>query len=418
MISKDKLNTILQYLLTFFIILDSRSVFSHFVDENLGKIFNISIIFISLLIFFLNYNYRIKKRGVIFLGFYVIYIMLFFFINVTDYQVSFLNTFLLLFPLLFLMFCVYSKKDVENLFKVYVNIMIVIASASLIFFCLGSLTNIIQTNVTKVIDWGKNTTINGYFYLHFNTQTTVMFSQTLLRNTSIFVEGPMFALHLMFAMSLSLFFRKKIINKYSIIFGISILSTLSVTGLLFYLFLLFYKYTFFNNGKIKIIILPIAFLIILTIGTTFFYDKQGSNSYNIRNDDYTAGFSAFKDNPTFGSGYLNNNGVVKYMSDYRMYNTGLSNSFIIVLVQGGIYLIIFYLAPLLLGLKNLICAKEKNLFLIEILILQLYLMFTSAYQYTSLMISFLAFDYYLLMFYRKNNDVKEIFLEDETKYEI
>ena len=78
MISKDKLNTILQYLLTFFIILDSRSVFSHFVDENLGKIFNISIIFISLLIFFLNYNYRIKKRGVIFLGFYVIYIMLFF----------------------------------------------------------------------------------------------------------------------------------------------------------------------------------------------------------------------------------------------------------------------------------------------------------------------------------------------------
>ena len=138
MISKDKLNTILQYLLTFFIILDSRSVFSHFVDENLGKIFNISIIFISLLIFFLNYNYRIKKRGVIFLGFYVIYIMLFFFINVTDYQVSFLNTFLLLFPLLFLMFCVYSKKDVENLFKVYVNIMIVIASASLIFFCLGS----------------------------------------------------------------------------------------------------------------------------------------------------------------------------------------------------------------------------------------------------------------------------------------
>ena len=159
-------------------------------------------------------------------------------------------------------------------------------------------------------------------------------------------------------------------------------------------------------------------MIILTIGTTFFYDKQGSNSYNIRNDDYTAGFSAFKDNPTFGSGYLNNNGVVKYMSDYRMYNTGLSNSFIIVLVQGGIYLIIFYLAPLLLGLKNLICAKEKNLFLIEILILQLYLMFTSAYQYTSLMISFLAFDYYLLMFYRKNNDVKEIFLEDETKYEI
>lgn len=418
MISKDKINMILQYLLAFFIILDSRSVYSHFVDRNLGKIFTISMILIALAIFFLNYNYKIKKRGLIFLGFYVMYIMLFVFINVKDYQMSFLNIFLLLFPLLFLIFCVYSKKNIENFFKAYVNIMFVIASISLIFFCLGSLTNILSTNITKVIDWGKNTTINGYFYLHFNAQTTVVFGQTMLRNTSIFVEGPMFALHLMFAMSLSLFFKKKIINKYSIIFGISILSALSVTGLVFYLFLLFYKYTFFNKGKIKIIILPILFVIMLTIGIIFLNDKHGSNSYNIRNDDYIAGFKAFEDNPMFGSGYLNNSEVVKYMSDYRMYNIGLSNSFIIVLVQGGVYLVIFYLSPLLLGLRNLIWAKQKNLFLIEILILQLYLMFMSAYQYTSLMIIFLAFDYYLLMFYKKNKDVKEIFLEEETKYEI
>lgn len=418
MISKDKLNIILQYLLVFFIILDSRSVFSHFVDGNLGKFFTISIVLISLLIFFLNYNYRVKKRGLVFLVFYLIYIMIFFFINVNTYQISFLNIFLFLFPLLFLIFCVYSKKEIENLFKAYVNIVIVIASISLIFFCLGSLSNIIPTNVTKVIDWGKNTTINGYFYLHFNTQTTVMFGKTMLRNTSIFVEGPMFALHLMFGMALSLFFNKKIINKYSIIFGISILSTLSITGLLFYLFSLFYKYTFFNKSKMKIIILPIVFLIILIVGTTFFNDKQGSNSYNIRNDDYVAGFNAFKDYPAFGSGYLNNSIVVKYMSDYRMYNTGLSNSFIIVLVQGGIYLIVFYLLPIFLGLKNLICSKEKNIFLIEALILQVYLMFTTAYQYTSLMIIFLAFDYYLLIFYKKSNEVKEIFLEDDTKYEI
>lgn len=418
MISKDKLNIILQYLLAFFIILDSRSVFSHFVDGNLGKIFTICIILISLVIFLLNYNYRIKKRVLVFLGFYLIYIMLFFFINVNNYKISFLNIFLFLFPISFFTFCVYSKKKIENFFKAYVNIIIAIASISLFFFFLGSLTNIIPTNVTKVIDWGKNTTINGYFYLHFNTQTTVMFGKTMLRNTSIFVEGPMFALHLMFGMALSLFFKKKIINKYSIIFGISILSTLSITGLLFCLFLLFYKYTFFNKSKIKIIILPIVFLSILTVGTTFFNDKQESNSYNIRNDDYVAGFNAFKDHPVFGSGYLNNSIAIKYMSKYRMYNTGLSNSFIIVLVQGGIYLTVFYLLPIFLGLKNLICSKGKKLFLIEILTLQLYLMFTCAYQYTSLMIIFLAFDYYLLIFYKKSNELKETFFEEDAKYEI
>lgn len=417
-VNKNRLNIILQYILAFFIILESRSVFSRFIDGNLEKIFTGIIVLTLLLIILLNYSYKVKKRGIIFLGFYLIYIMIFLFVNVNNYQGKFLTIFLILFPLLFLLFEVYEKKELENVFKAYVNIMIVIACISLFFFIIGSLMNVIPTNVTKTIDWGGNKIINGYFYLHFNSQTTVMFGKTILRNTSIFVEGPMFALHLMFAMALSLFLKKKILNKYSVIFGFAILSTLSVTGLLFYLFLLFYKYTFFNKSKVKVILLPIVFIVFLIIGTTFLSDKQTTNSYNIRNDDYYAGFSSFKDNPIFGSGFLNNDEVIKYMSDYRLYNTGLSNSFIIVLVQGGIYLTLFYLIPICLNCKKLIFSKKKNLFLIEIIILQLYLLFTSAYQYTSLMMLFLAFDYYLLIFYKKNKDIKEFFMEDDTKYEI
>ena len=62
----------------------------------------------------------------------------------------------------------------------------------------------------------------------------------------------------------------------------------------------------------------------------------------------------------------------------------------------------------------LIKSKNKNLFLIEIMLLQLYLFFMNAYQYTSLMIIFLAFDYYILLFYNKNNDLENLQLKEET----
>lgn len=413
MIRKEKFNMFLQYLLAFLIILESRSVFSRFYEGTSEKIIILLLIFTLILIFLLNFNFKLKKRYLLFLVFYLVYAFLFLLINVNSSKINFIVTFLLLFPLSFLIYCVYGKGQIEDLFKSYVNIMMVISCVSLFFFIFGSLTNMISTNVTKIIDWGGAHIINGYSYLHFNSQTTVIFGKTILRNTSIFVEGPMFALHLMFAMSLSLFFKDKMLNKYSIVFGLTILSTLSVTGFLIYLFLLFYKYTFYNKSKSKIMLLPIVFIVFTIIGTVFLGDKQTTNSYNIRYDDYIAGFLAFEKYPIFGSGFLNNNIVIKYMSNYRLYNTGLSNSFIIVLVQGGLYLILFYLIPIFLNCKKLIFSRDKNLFLIENMILQIYLIFTSTYQYTSLMIIFLAFDYYILLSYNKSKETRMIFSKED-----
>lgn len=417
MLSKEKLNLFLQYLLSFLIILESRSVFSRFVESSLEKYVIALMILILFIIFILNFNLKFKKNCLLFLLFYLIYVVLFLFINVKSDKINFYVIFCFLFPLFFLVFNTYEKKDLENLLLAYVNIMFVISCISLFFFIFGSLTNIIPTNVIKTINWGgtfdNNKTINGYYYLHFNTQTTVMFGKIILRNTSIFVEGPMFALHLMFAIALSLFLKRKILNKYSIIFGLTIFSTLSLTGILFYLFLLFYKYAFYNKSKLKTILLPIVFITFLIIGIIFLNDKQTTSSYNIRNDDYSAGFQVFEKYPLFGSGFLNNSEVIKYMSSYRMYNTGLSSSFIIVLIHGGIYLLLFYLIPIFLNCKNLIFSKRKNLFLLEIMLLQLYILFISTYQYTSLMMMILAFDYYILLFYKKSNEVKLIFLEEE-----
>ena len=414
MIKRNQLNLFLQYILAFLIILETRSVYSRCIVGHIDEIIIGGIILTIILIILVNINYKFKTKSLFFLLFYYLYMFMFLIINVNEHKVNFVITFMILFPLVFLMFNLYDIKEIKKFFKAYVNIMLIISIISLFFYIFGSLTGIVPTNVTQEINWGGVKIISGYFGLHFNAQTTVIFGSTILRNTSIFVEGPMFALHLLFAMALSLFMNKKLINKYSIIFGFSILSSLSITAILFYMFLLFYKYTFYNKSKTKIILLPILFFIFLIIGTTCFNDKQSTNSYNIRNDDYTASFRVFNDYPIFGSGFANNNIVIKYMSKFRLYNTGLSNSFVVLLVQGGLYLVIFYLLPVILNSLNLIKSKNKNLFLIEIMLLQLYLFFMNAYQYTSLMIIFLAFDYYILLFYNKNNDLENLQLKEET----
>ena len=414
MIKRNQLNLILQYILVFLIIIETRSIYSRCVVGHMDEIIIGGIILTIILIILVNINYKFKTKSLFFLLFYYLYMFMFLIINVNEHKVNFVITFMILFPLVFLMFNLYDIKEIKKFFKAYVNIMLIISIISLFFYIFGSLTGIVPTNVTQEINWGGVKIISGYFGLHFNAQTTVIFGSTILRNTSIFVEGPMFALHLLFARALSLFMNKKLINKYSIIFGFSILSSLSITAILFYMFLLFYKYTFYNKSKTKIILLPILFFIFLIIGTTCFNDKQSTNSYNIRNDDYTASFRVFNDYPIFGSGFANNNIVIKYMSKFRLYNTGLSNSFVVLLVQGGLYLVIFYLLPVILNSLNLIKSKNKNLFLIEIMLLQLYLFFMNAYQYTSLMIIFLAFDYYILLFYNKNNDLENLQLKEET----
>ena len=414
MIKRNQLNLILQYILVFLIIIETRSIYSRCVVGHMDEIIIGGIILTIILIILVNINYKFKTKSLFFLLFYYLYMFMFLIINVSEHKVNFVITFMILFPLVFLMFNLYDIKEIKKFFKAYVNIMLIISIISLFFYIFGSLTGIVPTNVTQEINWGGVKIISGYFGLHFNAQTTVIFGSTILRNTSIFVEGPMFALHLLFAMALSLFMNKKLINKYSIIFGFSILSSLSITAILFYMFLLFYKYTFYNKSKTKIILLPILFFIFLIIGTTCFNDKQSTNSYNIRNDDYTASFRVFNDYPIFGSGFANNNIVIKYMSKFRLYNTGLSNSFVVLLVKGGLYLVIFYLLPVILNSLNLIKSKNKNLFLIEIMLLQLYLFFMNAYQYTSLMIIFLAFDYYILLFYNKNNDLENLQLKEET----
>ncbi len=61
------------------------------------------------------------------------------------------------------------------------------------------------------------------------------------------------------------------------------------------------------------------------------------------------------------------------MSSFRLYNTGLSNSFLIVLIQGGLYLSIIYLGTMALMVFK--SYKLKNNLYFSIGILQIFVIF-------------------------------------------
>lgn len=399
--NRQKINTFLQYVLVFLIVLESRSVYSRLLNSSSNRIIIAGIILSVLLIILFNLKLKIKRQNVFFLIFYYIFMSIFLLSDMGDYKINFVVIFLILLPLFFIMFCLYRVTDIVNISKIYVDIIFTISIVSLFFYVIGSLLKIIPTNVHILMDWGGIKEVAGYSYLHFNAQTTVLFNETILRNTSIFVEGPMFALHLMFAMVLSSNKNKNILNRYSVIFCITTFSTLSITGILYCLFLLSYRYIVFNKTRIKFILLPVVSMFVLIISTTLFMEKQTTRSYDIRNNDYNAGLQVFKKYPIFGSGFLNYDIVKKYMSDFRMYNTGLSSSFIIILTQGGIYLTIFYLIPMVGNCIKLYTNKKTNMTLFQVMLLQLCLMFSSTYQYSSLMMILLAFDYYIFISHKK-----------------
>ena len=403
--NKQKINTFLQYILVFFIVLESRSIFSRLLNNYLNTFIIINLILVLLLIIVLNFRSKIQKQYVLFIIMYYIFMLPFLLISAREYMINFIIIFLILLPLFFIIFCLYKVSNIHDLAKIYVDTIFVLSIISIFFYISGSLLKLIPTNIHVVIDWGGVREVSGYFYLHFNSQTTVIMNETILRNTGIFVEGPMFALHLMFAMVLSLKRHRKILDKYSIVFGITIFSTLSITGILYYLFILLYKYIVFYKAKIKVILLPVIFISILISSMILFTDKQSTNSYNIRNDDYSVGFHVFNEYPIFGSGFLNYDIVKKYMSAFRMYNTGLSSSFIIILTQGGIYLTLFYLIPMVINYIKLYSNRKTNIVLFQLMSLQLYLMFSSTYQYSSLMMILLAFDYYILISNKKNIEI-------------
>lgn len=408
---KFNLKNFLNYILVFLIILDCRSVYVHMLGVDIGNIIIIAIvILISLLILYYN-NGKFRLKLLMFIFSYYVYISILYFLIVNQNKISFISKYMIIFPLLIIYFFEIRKDGIIELFKKYSNVIVIISIISLFFYIFGSLLNIINPTGKVTIEWGNIKSINTYFFMHFDIQIDKIFSIRLIRNTAIFTEAPMYALHLLIALFATLFYYKKI-NKFKIsIILISIATSLSTSAILLGTFLVILRYiTKLKKSNIKILFIPFILCVGCYFAVNIFMDKTTTSSYSIRIDDIRAVLYAIKDKYILGTGFMNNDSALEYMSAFRSYNTGLSSAFLIVLLNGGIYFSSFYLLPLTIAFIKSIKIKARNVSLFIIMKFIFYFIF--AYQYTILALFLCAYDIFFIL--SKDNKKYEI----ETSQEL
>jgi O-antigen ligase len=140
--------------------------------------------------------------------------------------------------------------------------------------------------------------------------------------------------------------------------------------------------------------------------------RSNTSSLDIRIDDYKAAIQSFKNDVIFGNGYGNEEEIKKYMSDFREYNDGLSNSIAVILAQGGIYFSMIYIFPILF--LAIYAIKKKNIKLGVLVILFIFSISISIYHTTPLMLLILSMMYvYIYSYYmsRKDMVIKNVKIE-------
>lgn len=374
-IQKKKINIFFEYIIIFLIILESTSVYSNSDILPIG-ILSLLTIFVSIYaIFNIEKLKRIKKRKILIYIIYIVYILIF---SIFSVEKKNYGNFFIKFVYLISIFYFYidSIDDIRRMIKIYCNCIFALCFISLVFYSFGYILKILPINYNVILNWGYTRRIGSLFNLHFFVQTEKFLNTTLVRNTGIFCEAPMYMLNLTLCLTLSMFFCEK--NKLrDFILIVGIISTFSSTG---YIILIILFTLYFVSSKkitIKFLILPVILVISIFIIFNIIESKSDSRSYSVRYDDYVASIQGWKENIIFGSGYRNNDLFLKNISSFRSNNTGQSSSVGAILLQGGIYLFLLYFVSFLSIYK--FNKKSKTFSIIYIILFIL-----TVFQYTGL----------------------------------
>ena len=392
------------YLLTFFIILNCHSVYNNAIETD----YHITLIIMILVVFlvFIEISDKLKKSSLKmwanFIAFYFLFCIVFIIFSVSvDSFSSFLLRFMVFFPLMLLINISETKKGNEYLFlKAYVNIMLIICVVSLFFWVFGSNLKIISPNMHIYVHWGEDFYYPGYFGLYFERQSSSFLFYEGIRNSAFFAEGPMYSLCLVLALSFQMFLfenEKHGLVK-NIILIVGIISTVTTTGFCLLLMIISLKFIQFKgkNSVFKVfkwLLTVILLVVVANVGISIFVEKSTSFSWGVRFNTLRVAYLSLLRNPLFGGGYGNEDVLYSfhnYISGYVSYSSGLS----IVICQGGILLLMFYIFPFFLGLKNIISKNVLTGLFCVILIYFMEFIFTY-WPYTFLILSILSVLYSL-----------------------
>ena len=390
-----------EYILSLFLVIDVYSIWTraNFISYSMQNIILITLLVVLIFISIEKYS-KYSMKNVMFILFIIIYLIIYVIFNNGDFK-NYIIKFVIILPLLTIyLFLQFKMKNKYSIIKKISNIMLIISVTSLFFYVFGTTLAIIKPNEFINIKWGMEKRIPSYFNLYYETQKINILGFTIVRNTGIFTEAPMYVFVLIICLFEKVFIEKN--RKKVLIIIVTILTTFSTTGIILMSIILISNIVLnkSNTSIKKIIILPIAIFIGLVISANFLISKYMESSYNInsslniRIDDYRAGIKAWKDNPIFGSGYGTTEITNKYISSSRNeYQTGTSSGIMVLIAQGGIYISSIYIVFILLQIRYSFLYKDYKITILSIVFIILLFVTNVAYRNIVLYFISLAFSH-------------------------
>lgn len=352
MIHKYKIKNCLQYMFVLFVILASETIWEKMpnkVARDKFSLFVYGMASIIVVLLILSGNKIIKKRSARSIFLYSMYFILLIAINAVIYKVNVALLFSIPTLLMISYFIANSNEIIPVMDKFY-QVVFLISLISLIIFVPYIILGVVDAPTTFPFLRNNWTQYAPSFYLFFYPQGT--------RNCAFFYEAPKFNVILTLALAYSCYIKKEFVTVKNIVILLTIVSAQSVTGILLALFIIATKLIFkedeYKIGKrnVFLILSPI-----LLTGLTFafieiFSAKIASASGVERLQDYYVGFMAWKQNILFGSGIGNNDIIDSVSQIMGRESLGFSNGIFRILAQGGLYLFLLLIIPILKIIKD------------------------------------------------------------------
>lgn len=298
-----------------------------------------------------------------------------------------------LFPLFCFLLYLLISKNKECVWNCFVNLMVLIACISLVFFIGGTILNIIPASRTATFEWAYTRQCRSFFNLYYEAQRLNTSNGFLQRNCGIFTEAPMYSFLLCMAISVEVFLKKYPNKIKCIILAVTVLTTQSTTGYLFLLMVLFLLYVnnafLTNKMTVKkllfIIVVIIAVFVVVQVLDQKMSFSSGSNSTQTRTDHLIACIQAWFHSPIWGVGYQNLDSVLSYAST----DQGMSVGFPYMLASSGVFLTGTLVFPLLYNILSFFKQRRLKLLFFELTVMMLY--FFTAVTSTPIILFFIAY---------------------------
>lgn len=414
--TKIKINpqSIIIYILLILCLLGCNTVYSTCATRDyrfpeLTTLFLLVLVIMS--IKYLSYNIIIKWL-LMFIPYYLLNLIIIFFSVSSDKIISYSVRFMIFVPFLALIILSDARRNnIWNVALKFENLVIFYASISLILWMLVGVLNIIPATGQIVSSWGGERTYPLYLGIFTTRQTQEFMGRVWTRNQGFFTEGPMYNLVLIIAICIETFIaplnRKKgkyiwkgmDLRKIAILI-VADISTFTITGMILLVAIVAFKYCLMPSKSVLLGIIKwsgaiVVLFLAMYVANNLFLIKADTGSWEVRFDDFLAGYGAWRDNIWTGNGYDTMEAITHHMSSRRSYNMGYSSGVFSILAQGGIALFINYMVSFGGYIKYSI--KTHKYEFIPMLIVIVLILITSLFHYTFVMMLLLAYGYALLL---------------------